>query len=131
MRKALIAFAILTVASVLSIWVFAAEIPEDMKVLKIESKTGVVTFEHSKHAEIAGDCTTCHHKMEGDEAPKGCSECHVSKPTDDTPKLMKAVHDSCWGCHQKKLDAGLAAGPVKKGPDGKMACKTCHVKQKK
>ena len=75
--------------------------------------------------EAGAGCTDCHHKMEGDQAPKPCSECHDAKEAKgDSPKLRDAVHANCYECHQKHADAGEATGPVKK------ECKSCHIKSK-
>ena len=103
----------------------AAQVPEGKEVLKFETKMGTVTFEHAKHSGFEGvECATCHHTFEGEGLPQACSECHAKKATEKAPKLQKAVHDTCWGCHQEKADAGEKHGPVK----GAKNCKQCHVK---
>ena len=105
--------------------VLAAEIPADKDVIVFEAKLGKMTFKHKEHSDRIGDCTICHHKTEGDAVPQPCSACHMPKEVkDEAPKLKTAVHDSCQGCHQEKVDAGEKAGPVK----GAKECKKCHIK---
>jgi hypothetical protein len=41
-----------------------AQQKEPPESLEFESKMGVVTFDHAKHAErVKGDCATCHEKL--------------------------------------------------------------------
>ena len=135
MKKALIAIALVSLASVFAL--AALEIPADKEVLTFESKKGKVTFKHKDHADLVGDCGACHHKMEeGDTEIKKCTECHVKKPAegDDTPKRKKAFHDSCSGCHEDKKAAGEKHGPIEKRMEGdkKMkGCNDCHIKPPK
>lgn len=73
-----------------------------------------VEFSHGVHAEIAGDCVSCHHFSEGQAAP--CATCHEQQTevTDAaSPSLKVAYHKRCMGCHR---DAG--SGPVD--------CEGCH-----
>jgi hypothetical protein len=124
MRKPVIA--LVALVALTGIIVLAAEIPADKEVIVFEAKLGKMTFKHSEHADRIGDCTTCHHKVEGDAVPQPCSACHMPKEEKDgAPKLKNAVHDSCQGCHQEKVDAGEKAGPVK----GAKECKKCHIKE--
>lgn len=125
MKKSLIG--LITLLALTGIIVMAAEIPADKDVLTFDAKLGTVTFKHAEHAGRIGDCTTCHHKTEGDAIPQACSTCHMPKEVkDEAPKLKTAVHDNCQGCHQEKIDAGEKAGPVK----GAKECKKCHIKEK-
>lgn len=76
-----------------------------------------VDFSHGVHAEIAGDCASCHHFTEGQASP--CSTCHeqqteITKTA--TPSLKVAYHSRCMGCHR---DAG--SGPVD--------CEGCHARK--
>ena len=104
----------------------AAEIniPEDKQVIKFETRLGIVTFAHEKHAGLSiTECTTCHHKLEpADTAVKPCHECHQHKSKEPT-KAMKAFHARCTGCHEYTVAGGNIAGPLKK------KCKLCHIKQ--
>ena len=101
----------------------AAEIPLDKEIILFtHSKLGNVTFLHKMHSQLDEvECTTCHHKHEGDGMPEPCHKCHQSKPEDETPKIIKAFHTRCRGCHQYTIETGRKAGPVKK-------CTLCHVK---
>ena len=105
--------------------VMAAEIsiPEDKKVIKFETRLGIVTFAHEKHAGLSiAECTTCHHKLgPADTAVKPCHECHQHK-SKEPAKAKKAFHARCTGCHEYTVADGHKAGPLKK------KCKLCHIK---
>lgn len=105
--------------------VMAAEvaIPADKEVIQFETRIGVVTFAHKKHADLSiTQCTTCHHKSEpGDTVIKPCHQCHDKKDA-EAPKASKAFHTRCTGCHEYTVAGGQHAGPLKK------KCKLCHIK---
>ena len=123
MKKSLIS--LIALLALTSIFVLAADIPAEKETITFDAKLGTVTFKHAEHAGRIGDCTTCHHKTEGDAVPEACSKCHMPKEVkDEAPKLKTAVHNRCQGCHQEKLDAGEKSGPVK----GAKECKKCHIK---
>ena len=92
-----------------------------------------VRFMHSKHANVLGDCTICHHRMprgEGDvygeplsmaqlrqrEAePEACAVCHKEpfSPKDlGTPGLKGAYHRLCMDCHQESEQVPHLRGPI-------------------
>ncbi len=108
----------------------AATIPDDKSVITFETKTGVVTFNHSLHATVRGiECASCHHTYTEGETIKPCSECHKKKasPVEGfsvlAPKNKKAFHDKCKGCHKYTVEElEKPAGPTK--------CKLCHIKNK-
>jgi len=110
-------------------------VPPDKAVIKFDSKLGIVTFAHEKHAGLKiTECKTCHHKIEpADTAVKACHECHKPKSKDkkaevkpdEPPPIKTAFHTRCIGCHEYSIAQGIEAGPSKK------KCKLCHVKQKK
>jgi len=85
--------------------------------------------EHNEKAELE-ECNVCHHmhkdgKKIADESSEGqeCSECHALKAKEDNPiPLMKAYHDMCRGCHQKRRAEGKKRGPV--------TCGECHPRKK-
>jgi hypothetical protein len=108
--------------------VFSGEltIPDDKKVIQFQTKLGVVTFAHEKHAGLSiTECTTCHHKQKPEDiAVKPCHQCHEHKET-DVPKASKVFHKRCTGCHQYTVEGGGHAGPLKK------KCKLCHIKPPK
>ena len=100
-------------------------IPQDKKVIQFESKLGVVTFAHEKHADLSiTECKTCHHKHQPDDTVmQPCHECHKHKAEEaGAPKTKAAFHTRCIGCHEYTVAGGQQAGPVKK------KCKLCHVK---
>ncbi|RJR34254.1 MAG: tetrathionate reductase family octaheme c-type cytochrome [Desulfobacteraceae bacterium] len=92
-----------------------------------------VKFMHSKHANVIGDCSICHHRvprekgdtygepvnMEGlrekKAAPVSCSSCHA-RPFNSkqlqTPGLKGAYHQLCMDCHQESEQVPYARGPV-------------------
>ena len=102
-------------------------IPEDKAVIQFETKIGVVTFAHQKHADLSiTQCITCHHEiLPADTVVKPCHECHQHKSTksSEAPKTKIAFHNRCTGCHEYTVAGGQNAGPLKK------KCKLCHIKQ--
>jgi hypothetical protein len=100
------------------------QIAPDKAVIPFDTKLGVVTFNHQKHADLSfTECITCHHTFQGEpgETVKPCHECH-DKDSADAPAAKKAFHTRCIGCHEYTASQGDTAGPVKK------KCKLCHVK---
>ena len=100
-------------------------IPDDKAVILFDTKLGIVTFAHQKHAELSiTECTLCHHKIQPeDTAVKPCHDCHKhDAKTKDVLKTSKAFHTRCIGCHEYTAAGGQNAGPLKK------KCKLCHVK---
>ncbi len=91
--------------------------PETVTIGSLSYWYGPVEFSHSKHASLAGDCTSCHHKSEGQATP--CVTCHPaeSDPSDASALILKvAYHDRCLACH-KAADSG----PV--------SCTGCHARK--
>lgn len=101
-------------------------IPADRATIQFDTKLGVVTFLHQKHADLSfTECTTCHHTFKGEagEAIKPCHECHGKKKGAESPAAKTAFHTRCIGCHEYTAEKGEQAGPLKK------KCKLCHVKE--
>jgi len=102
------------------------QIAPDKAVIQFDTKLGVVTFNHQKHADLSfTECTTCHHTFKGEagETVKPCHACHEHKPGDaEAPAAKTAFHTRCIGCHEYTVSQGDTAGPLKK------KCKLCHVK---
>lgn len=72
-----------------------------------------VKLDHALHAEIAGDCASCHHQPFGE--PEPCGSCH------DEPVAAAAfVHElhweveDCTGCHHRPATTDLR-------------CVSCHA----
>ena len=99
-------------------------IPADEAVIQFETKLGIVTFAHQKHAGLSiTQCTTCHHTLQpADNMVKPCHECHQHK-SKKPAKTKIALHKRCTGCHEYTAAGGQHAGPLKK------KCKLCHIKQ--
>lgn len=100
------------------------QIPPDKAVIQFDTKLGVVTFQHQKHADLSfTQCTTCHHtfKVEAGEAMKPCHACHGHKKAEN-PDAKTVFHTRCTGCHEYTVSQGDSAGPLKK------KCRLCHVK---
>jgi len=106
----------------------ADSIPDDKAVVQFQTKTGVVTFNHTLHATLrVTSCESCHHTHEAGQPIKPCSECHKKKKTKVegfsmvAPKTSKAYHMKCKGCHKYTMEElEKPAGPTK--------CKLCHIK---
>ena len=98
-------------------------IPEDKTVIQFETRLGVVTFAHEKHAGLSiTRCTTCHHEIQpADSVVKPCHECHHHDSTEPS-KAKIAFHTRCTGCHEYTTAEGQTAGPLAK------KCKLCHIK---
>jgi len=92
-----------------------------------------VRFMHSKHANVLGECTICHHRMPREEGdiygepqsmdelrtrqvePVACSACHGEpfNPRDlGTPGLRGAYHRLCMDCHQESEQVPHVRGPI-------------------
>lgn len=72
-----------------------------------------VDFPHSMHAEITGDCESCHHFSDGEAV--ACSTCHqeafdASSP--EMPPINVAYHLNCVNCHREA--------------DAPIGCEDCH-----
>lgn len=109
-------------------------VPSDKATITFNTKLGVVTFAHEKHAGLKiTECKTCHHKIEpADTVVKPCQECHKPQPKSkepvkegEAPYVKTAFHTRCIGCHEYSVAQGMVAGPQKK------KCKLCHIKEKK
>lgn len=90
--------------------------PETVTISSMSDWYGPVTFTHAKHAQLSGDCTSCHHQSDGE--PVVCSTCHEAKLDPSNPSavtLKLAYHERCVACHK-------TAGS---GPTG---CDECHKK---
>lgn len=99
------------------------KIPEDKAVIQFETKLGIVTFAHEKHAGLTiTQCVTCHHEYKPtDTVIKPCHACHLHKKG-ELAKISKVLHTRCIGCHEYTAAGGQHAGPLKK------KCKLCHIK---
>ncbi len=92
-----------------------------------------VRFMHSKHANVLGDCSICHHRMPREEQdtygepvsmlklrqrqtePVGCSACHAdpfNSKDPGTPGLKGAYHQLCMDCHQESEQVPHVRGPI-------------------
>jgi hypothetical protein len=120
-------FIIFILTTLLSSNLHAGEptIPADKSVIQFETKLGIVTFAHEKHAGLSiTQCSTCHHKMQpSDTIVKACHDCHKHKSEEASPKTKTAFHTRCTGCHEYTVASGQHAGPLKK------KCRLCHIKQ--
>ncbi len=93
----------------------AAEGPDEVTIDELSHWFKPVEFSHGYHAELAGDCTVCHHFQDAEDAGL-CSDCHgvgFDPAEPDSPDLKLAFHLRCMGCHQEQ-----GAGPL--------ACTDCH-----
>ncbi len=95
----------------------AQPVPETVTMSGLSHWFGPATFSHGAHASLAGDCTSCHHKSDGEVGP--CGTCHPEQfdPSQPTmPSLNVAYHQRCAGCH-----AQAGSGPT--------ACESCHKRK--
>ena len=99
-------------------------IPENKEVIEFETKIGIVSFAHKKHASLSTtECMTCHHTLEpADKVVKPCHECHQHKKNTETQDTKSIFHTRCTTCHEYTIAGGQSAGPLLK------KCKLCHIK---
>jgi hypothetical protein len=120
----------LTLLSILFVSIFLfitlaypTDIPETLTLDMLTKRYGPVEFSHLYHADMTGDCTTCHHHSEEGTTP-GCGECHEPitvyhyEGTERKPGigLKGAYHRQCMGCHEE-----WGSGP--------MGCTDCHERK--
>ncbi|OGP55003.1 MAG: hypothetical protein A2Y65_11245 [Deltaproteobacteria bacterium RBG_13_52_11] len=122
----------LTLLSILfvSIFLFVAlayptDTPKTITLESVSNVYGPVEFSHRYHAEMAGDCASCHHHSAKGSTP-ACGECHESitvyrykgAQRETGIGLKGAYHRQCMGCHTE-----MESGPV--------GCTDCHEKEVK
>lgn len=90
-----------------------ATVPERLAIGVLANLYPPVEVDHAAHAEIAGDCASCHHQPFGEPAP--CASCH-----DEAVRLSAFVHEQHWevedctGCHNRRATTDLR-------------CVSCHT----
>jgi len=97
--------------------------PEIITLDILSKRYGPVEFSHGYHADMAGDCASCHHHSPEGTTP-ACGECHEPitvyhyDPAREGPNLglKGAYHGQCMGCHKE-----WGTGPV--------GCTDCHEKK--
>jgi hypothetical protein len=116
MRKMLLA-CLLTILGALSLNGAMGDSPAEVIIGGIAAWFEPVVFSHGPHAEIAGDCESCHHFSDG--TPATCVSCHEERPgvpSAEQPALKVAYHERCVGCHKE-----VGSGPV--------GCEDCHARR--
>jgi hypothetical protein len=118
----------LTLLSILFVNIFlfiALAYPTDIpKTIQLDSLSKIykpVEFSHRYHADMVGDCASCHHHSAKGSTP-ACGECHepinvyrYSTKGEIGIGLKGAYHLKCMGCHKD-----MGSGPV--------GCTDCHEK---
>ena len=127
-----------------SLWAgSSAKNPEVVKLESLSDKYQSVTFDHTKHAALAGDCGMCHHEH-GNNSKLPCKECHAVAPSvfktsvtksfqpckschsaynpamPQLPGLKAAYHNACFQCHR---------GMGNVGTDPKGCTEICHAQK--
>lgn len=120
----------------------AKDMPKVIVLDKIKGSYSPVTFDHAKHASIAGKCGVCHHthtaktyeycnqchqmsselfKASAKHSFVPCSDCHkdYSLQNPAVVTLKVAYHKKCFSCHR-------GIGELGKSPQG--CNSTCHSK---
>ena len=107
----------------LAVLAFAADqppaVPERVVIGALANLHPPVELDHAAHAEIAGDCSSCHHRPFGE--PAACSDCHERPVT--TSAFVHDQHQDvadCTGCHHRPSTADLrcvGCHPVEPAPD--------------
>ena len=107
------------------------QIPEKITIDIVQEKKPAVVFPHKEHIDRKTECTTCHHKREGEAKPRKCETCH-DKTKDDGKKIAikgnpptsskrGIFHVRCITCHK----AEKKKNPSTKAPT---VCTKCHKK---
>jgi len=104
---------------------YPTNIPETITLDILSKRYGPVEFSHSYHAEMAGDCASCHHHSAKGVTP-ACGECHEpitvyyykGSERETGIGLKGAYHHQCLGCHKE-----MESGPV--------GCTDCHEREAK
>ena len=119
------------------------EIPGTIVIDHIQKQYSPVTFDHTMHAELAGNCGKCHHQH-SEKMISVCKECHAlnadafkssvkegflpcsgchsdySPEAPGMPSLKVALHKKCFECH-------VGIGELGSSPRG--CAQTCHTKK--
>jgi hypothetical protein len=88
-------------------------VPDRLSLGSLSKLYPPVELDHAAHAEIAGDCASCHHQPFGE--PAACASCH-----DEPVKASGFVHElhweveNCTGCHHRPATTDLR-------------CVSCHT----
>ncbi len=119
-----------------------ANMPGILVIKHIQNEYGPVTFDHTMHVSMAGNCGECHH-THNEKINSTCMECHslnskafkasakhgflpcsgchtdYSPEAPGMPGLKVALHKKCFGCH-------VGIGELGASPQG--CVRTCHVR---
>jgi hypothetical protein len=85
---------------------YGSVVPEKITLGALANLHPAVEYDHATHAEIAGDCASCHHQPFGEPAP--CATCH-----EDVVARSAFVHElhwqveECTGCHHRPATTDL------------------------
>ena len=102
---------------------YPTDVPETLTLDSLVKEYGPVEFSHGYHAEMIGDCASCHHHSPEGSTP-ACSECHepievyhyLGAQRITSIGLKGAYHQLCLGCHKE-----MESGPV--------GCTDCHERK--
>ena len=122
MRLTLVAILFMSIICFIAV-AYPTDTPETITLDILINRYGSVEFSHGYHAEITGDCISCHHHSEEGSTP-ACGECHepitvyqyYGAQRETSIGLKGAYHRQCLGCHQE-----MESGPV--------GCTDCHEKE--
>jgi hypothetical protein len=87
----------------------SSAVPREVSLGTIANLYQPVRLDHAMHAEITGDCASCHHQPFGE--PEPCTTCHDDpvKPSAFVHELHWQVED-CTGCHHRPATSDLRCG---------------------
>jgi hypothetical protein len=122
MRLTLISMLFVSIIFFISV-AYPTDTPETLTLDILINRYGSVEFSHGYHAEMTGDCSSCHHHSAEGSTP-ACGECHEAITVyhysgvqrEPSIGLKGAYHRQCMGCHQE-----MESGPV--------GCTDCHEKE--
>jgi hypothetical protein len=117
-RRLTVLAGIVTMAAAAGVAGAEEPVPSHLTLRTLANLHPPVELDHAAHAEIAGDCASCHHQPFGE--PEPCASCHVDpvKPSAFVHELHWEIED-CTGCHHRPATAELrciACHPVEPDP---------------
>jgi hypothetical protein len=139
----IIVFLGMMVLKAMPVSVEGMEIPGTIVIDHIQKQYNPVTFDHTMHAGLAGNCGKCHHQH-NEKTISVCKECHFlnaeafkasvkegflpcsgchsdySPEAPGMPGLKVALHKKCFECH-------VGIGELGSSPRG--CAQTCHTKK--
>ncbi len=119
MKRTILGLAVIVAGATMGLASFdGTSVPEQITLGEIANLYQPVLLDHAVHAEIAGECASCHHQPFGE--PAACSTCHEEQM--ERSAFVHELHwevEDCTGCHNRPATIDLRCGschPVEPDP---------------